>query len=284
MPILKDFNFFSQFVYTQVNDDSEEEEEEEEDQDEDLSGEAKAFRFSDGKERDGFYDRIYNTIPGKIHMASDGRHRSLINIGGTPHIILNPNWEGSWMDTPKGLGSNSIGVWPPKTKFPGSAENIMVPEDFKHKLPIKFEYHVQNPELKTYLETTKMLDTKGCIRVNPVVFENSSFTLTKNHFCPTVDKFLKVQLTDNLITDEFIDMTENLVRSASHIPSDNAGLDPSAVNALLMDKLRLIRNSVLLSSANNLRGRHNILSAIARNKLVLREEVLRAQWGGGGVR
>ena len=216
-------------------------------------------------------------------MASDGRHRSLINIGGTPHIIIKPDWEGSWLDTPKGLGSNTVGVWPPKTKFPGSAENIMVPEDFKHKLPIKFEYHVQSPELKTYLETTKMLDTKGHIRVNPVVFENSSFALAKNHFGPTVDRFLKIHLTDNLITDEFIDMTENLVRSASHIPSDNAGLDPSAVNALLMDKLRLIRNSVLLSSANNLRGRHNILSSIVRNKLFLRRSFA-GPLGGGGVR
>ena len=97
-------------------------------------------------------------------MASDGRHRSLINIGGTPHISLNPNWEGSWMDTPRGLGSNSIGVWPPKTKFPGSVgapENVMVPADFKNKLPIKFEYHIQNPDLKAYLEAPKMLDSKG---------------------------------------------------------------------------------------------------------------------------
>ena len=261
----------------------EEEEEEDVDQEGEPPEDSNAYRFSDGKERKGFYEKIHNILPGKIHMSNDGRHRSLINIGGTPHINLNPDWEGSWFDTPKGSGSNTVGVWPQKTKFPGSAENIMVPEDFKHKLPIKFDYHIQSPELKSYLETTKMLDTKGNIRVNPVVFQNSTFALAKNHFGPTVDKFLKVQLTDNLVTDEFIDMTENLVRSASHIPSDNAGLDPSAVNALLLDKLKLIRNSVLLSSANNLRGRHNILS-IVRNKLFLREEVLRAHWGGGRFR
>ena len=181
-----------------------------------------------------------------------------------------------------------MGVWPPKTKFPGSGTaqgaDMMVPEDFIHKVPVKFDYHIQNPELKTYLETTKMLDSKSHIRVNPGVFQNSTFALAKNHFGPAVDKFLKVQLTDNLVTDEFIDMTENLVRSASHIPTDNAGLDPAAVNTLLLDKLKLIRNSVLLSSANNLRGRHNILSAIVRNKLALRKEVLQAHWGGGRFR
>ena len=77
-------------------------------------------------------------------------------------------------------------------------------------------------------------------------------------------------------------MTDNLVRAASHISIDNPGLGTSAVNALLIEKLNLIRKSVLLSSANNLRGRHNILSGIVRNKLVLREEVLRAHWGGAG--
>ena len=185
------------------------------------------------------------------------------------------------MDTPKALGGNSIGVWPAKTKFPGT-DNIMVPGDFKNKVPIKFDFHIKDPELKTYLEAPRMADNKGLIRVNPVVFESSSFALSKSHLCPTVDKFLKEQLTDNLITDEFIDTTDNLVRSASHIPTDNPGLDKNAVNALLIDKLNLIRKSVLLSSASNLRGRHNILSGIVRNKLALREEVLRAHRGEGG--
>ena len=187
------------------------------------------------------------------------------------------------MDTPKATGGNSIGVWPAKTKFPGTAENIMVPGDFKNKVPIKFDYHIKDTELKTYLEAPKMSDNKGHIRVNPVVFESSSFALPKSNQCPTVDKFLKEQLTDNLITDEFIDTTDNLVKSASHIPTDNPGLDKNAVNALLIDKLNLIRKSVLLSSASNLRGRHNILSGIVRNKLALREEVLRAHRGGLGL-
>ena len=139
------------------------EEEEEEDgyQEDEPPEDSNAYRFSDGKERKGFYEKVHNVLPGKIHMSNAGRHRSLINIGGTPHINLNPDWEGSWLDTPKGSGSNTVGVWPPKTKFPGSGTaqgaDMMVPEDFIHKVPVKFDYHIQNPELKTYLETTKML-------------------------------------------------------------------------------------------------------------------------------
>ena len=39
----------------------------------------------------------------------------------------------------------------------------------------------------------------------------------------------------------------------------------------------------MLLAASNLRGRHNIPAGIVRNKIVLREEVLMAHKGGGGV-
>ena len=88
-------------------------------------------------------------------------------------------------------------------------------------------------------------------------------------------------MTDNLITDEYIDITDNLVKTATNIPKDNPNVDNKFIVELLLEKLALIRKSVLLSAASNLRGRHNILAGIVRNKLVLREEVLAAHKGGG---
>ena len=49
-----------------------------------------------------------------------------------------------------------------------------------------------------------------------------------------------------------------------------------------MDILKLINTSVILSSASNLRGRHTTLTSIVNNKLILRDEVLRAHSGGSG--
>ena len=116
-----------------------------------------------------------------------------------------------------------------------------------------------------------------------MVFESSTFSVPKNNMCPVVDKFLTDQLTDNLVTDEYIDITDNLVKSASNIQRDNPRVDSKNIVELLLEKLALIRKSVMLSAASNLRGRHNILAGIVRNKIVLREEVLAAQKGGGGV-
>ena len=261
----------------------EEEDEEEQEQEEDPLESSGVARGSDGKERKTFYERIYDILPGKIHMSSDGRHRSLINIPGTPHINLAPNWEDSWFNTPGGSGNDTVGIWPPSTKFPGhNSADYMVPEGSQNRVPVKFEYHVQDPELKAFLNTTRIMDSKGNLRLNPAVFSDNSYSLPKYHFGPTVDKMLRVQLSDILVTDELVDVTDSLVTSAARIPIDNATLDPAAINILLLEKLRLIRNSILLSSASNLRARHNILSAIVRNKLWLREEVLQAHWGGAG--
>ena len=186
------------------------------------------------------------------------------------------------LHTPKPTGNNTIGYWLPKTKFLGVAEGILVPAEFKNKIPLKFDFFIKDEELKTYLEAPKWTDKSGHIRVNPVVFENSTFSVPKNNICPVVDKFLRDQLTDNLVTDEYIDITDNLVKSASNIQRDNPRVDSKYIVELLLEKLALIRKSVMLSAASNLRGRHNILAGIVRNKIVLREEVLMAHKGGAG--
>ena len=77
-------------------------------------------------------------------------------MDGEPMIILNPSLDGSWLHTPKPKGNNTIGYWPPKTKFPGAAEGIMVPAKFKNKVPIKFDFFIKDEELKTYLEAPKL--------------------------------------------------------------------------------------------------------------------------------
>ena len=188
----------------------------------------------------------------------------------------------SWFHTPKPTGNNTIGCWPPKTKFPGTVDGNMVHNDFKNKVPLKFDFFIRDEELKMYLSAPKLTDKNGCNKVNPVVFENSSFSVPKSNICPVVDKFLRDQLTDNLVTDEYIDITDNLVKTASNIPKDNPRVDSKYIVELLLEKLVLIRKSVMLSAASNLRGRHNILAGIVRNKIVLREEVLAAQKGGAG--
>ena len=97
-----------------------------------------------------------------------------------------------------------------------------------------------------------------------------------------MDRCLRAQLTDNLITDELIDMTDKLVAIALDIPKNNPGATAQELIDLLMDILELINTSVILSAASNLRGRHTILASIVKNKLTLRDEVLRVHSGGAG--
>ena len=100
----------------------------------------------------------------------------------------------------------------------------MVSNDFKNKIPLKFDFFIRDEELKMYLSAPKLTDKNGCNKVNPVVFENSSFSVPKSNICPVVDKFLRDQLTDNL------------VKTASNIPKDNPRIDSKYIVELLLEK------------------------------------------------
>ena len=100
--------------------------------------------------------------------------------------------------------------------------------------------------------------------------------------CPWLDKALRAQLVNNLVTDELIDITDKLITLALDIPNSNPNATPKEIVNLIMDVLELINTSVILSSASNLRGRHTTITSIVKNKLFLRDEVLRAHSGGGG--
>ena len=73
---------------------------------------------------------------------------------------------------------------------------------------------------------------------------------------PSVDKGLRAQLADNLVTDELIDITDKLITIALDIPKNNPNATSQEIVDLIMDVLELINTSILLSSASNLRGRH----------------------------
>ena len=136
--------------------------------------------------------------------------------------------------------------------------------------------------LESFLSPAKWTDRSGNLWLNLEVFASASFHVPASNVCPSVDKGLRAQLTDNLITDELIDITDKLTTIALDIPKDNPNATAQEIIDLIMDILELINTSVILSSASNLRGRHSTLTSIVKNKLTLRDEVLRVHTGGAG--
>ena len=72
-------------------------------------------------------------------------------------LIINPSFISSWFYTPKPIGTDTIGCWPPKTKFPGAVDSNIVPSEFKNKIPLKFDYYIRDEELKAYLLPRRLL-------------------------------------------------------------------------------------------------------------------------------
>ena len=107
---------------------------------------------------------------------------------------------------------------------------------FRNLTPLKFTYHVDDQDLEAFLSPAKWTDKGGYIRLNSNVFESASYHVPVSNTCPAVDKCLREQLTDNLITDEFIDTTEKLVNLGLNIPKNNPGVSDAQIIDLLVEK------------------------------------------------
>ena len=237
---------------------------------------------SDKKLRKVFYDIVKHETRGKVHVESDGRHRSIVRSERDPVLILCPNLEGSWFVVPKPAAPDTVGYWPKYTKFPSPAEVTHAPSDDKKLMPIKFLYYIEDELLKSFLAPTKLTDKNGNLWLNPEVFSSVAFHVPSSNICSWLDRSLRAQLLDSLVTDELIDMTNKLIDVALDIPNNNPNTDPKEITDLILDILELINTSVILSAASNLRGRHTTLTSIVKNKLILRDEVLKVHSGGVG--
>ena len=193
---------------------------------------------------------------GKVHVETEGRHRSIIRIERDPVLILCPNLEGSWFVVPKPVAPDTVGYWPKFTKFPSPSEVTHAPSDDKKLMPIKFLYHTEHDLLRSFLAPTKLVDKEGYLWLNPEVFSSASFYVSSSYIYSWLDRNLRAQLLDNLITDELIDMTNKLIDVALDFPNDNPNTEPREITDLILDILELINTSVILSAASNLRGRH----------------------------
>ena len=178
-----------------------------------------------------------------------------------PVIILNPSLEGSWFILPKPVAPDTIGYWSRHTKFPGSSNTTHVPYDERKLTPIKFLYHIEDDLFKSFLSPAKWTDKSGYIWLNSEVFASASFHVPNSNMCPSVDKGLRAQLADNLVTDELMDITDKLFTIALDIRKYSKDYVPGNCRSH-HGCSPLINTSVILSAASNLRGRHTTLTSI----------------------
>ena len=211
------------------------------------------------------------------------RKRALTSRDSQPKITLAPDFTDSWFDPPAPTDSESVGTWPPSTRFPTTAGNKL-PEKVKYKDPLKFKFSCNDKRLENFLTlTNKVTDKSNKVKLSPKVFSSPSYDLPKGNVGPAIDVFLREELTDNLITDEFIDINERFLNDVTTAITENtSGLSDTQLLAQIKPKLELIRKTNTLASASNLRGRSSILSTLVFNKTALRNEVLDNFTGGSG--
>ena len=115
-----------------------------------------------------------------------------------------------------------------------------------------------------------------------MLFEKATLKIFKNHAATIADSLFKINLCDNLITDEFIDTTDKLLTLAIDFPKKNPNMPRKDITESLVSQMKLIQKTTKLSSASNVRGQHGILAGIIKNRTVMRDEVLASLKGGAG--
>ena len=70
----------------------------------------KESKDSDRKLRLAFLSTVNSVTRGKVHIETEGRHRSLTAMEGDPVIVINPSLTGSWFNTPKPIGPDTSWV------------------------------------------------------------------------------------------------------------------------------------------------------------------------------
>ena len=99
---------------------------------------------------------------------------------------------------------------------------------------------------------------------------------------PSVDKGLRAQLADNLVTDELMDITDKLFTNSIRHSEIFQMLCPRKIVALIMNVLHLLTHRSFSPLLVTYGGVTRLSPASFKNKLTLRDEVLIVHSGGAG--
>ena len=172
----------------------------------------------------------------------------------------------------KPMAPDTIGYGPRHTRFPGSSECTHVPYDESSHLLnfyiefqiknfyIKFLYYIEDELLESFLSLQGGQTDQG-IFGSTQKFHICFIYVPNSNMCPSVDKGLRAQLADNLVTDELMDIIDKLFTIALDIRKYSKDYVPGNCRSH-HGCSPLINTSVILSAASNLRGRHTTLTSI----------------------
>ena len=226
--------------------------------------------------------KIRESFADRVRAEESDKARSLTHNEPLLQLIINPDLSSGWLDAPK-TADEPAGHWPRSTKFPSASGAQTVPEDAKKGNPSAFSTYYGSQPLRDFFKAPKWNHgTTRKVELDSTIFPEACYSWPKDNVAPQIDKFLRQEISENLVTDEFLDIAKRLADQLQDlIARVPAQVDPALI-ASTKAKTDLLADVIKLASASNLRGRNSILSTFVFNKYNARCEILDNHKGGSG--
>ena len=214
----------------------------------------------------------------RIKIFTSGKDRDLGRREGKPKINVNPDLSYSWLHTPEPTNlTDTHGLWAEDISFP-TAKTHHVPSTYKGN-PDKLQTACEDSFLEEFLQAPKLSD-KNKILLPTIAFHSSEYNIAQHNPGPDLDLMLRGCIHENFVTDEVISMVSGLLSWLTYHVTHNAeGIPAEVLLKQFKDRLSLISDMTQIASQSNLRARNEVLATWAKNKVSLREQVLKDSAG-----
>ena len=214
----------------------------------------------------------------RVKLFTSGKDRDLGRREGKPKINVNPDLTFSWLHTPEPTNlTDTHGIWPKENHFPTAKAHHM-PSNYKGN-PDKLQTAYEDSFLEEFLQAPMFAD-KNKIMLPTIAFQSSEYNIDQLNPGPALDFMLRGCIHENFVTDEVISMVNRLLSWLTYHVTHNAeGIPANILLKQFKDRLSLISDMTQIASQSNLRARNEILATWAKNKVSLRDKVLKDSSG-----
>ena len=214
----------------------------------------------------------------RIKIFTSGKDRDLGRREGKPKINVNPDLSYSWLHSPEPTNpTDTHGLWSKDIRFPTATTNH-VPSNYKGN-PDKLQTAYEDSFLEEFLQAPKLAD-KNKIILPTIAFQSSEYSIGQHNPGPDLDFMLRGCIHENFVTDEVLGMVSGLLSWLTYHVAHNAeGIPADLLIKQFKDRLSLISDMTQIASQSNLRARNEVLATWAKNKVSLRDQVLKDSAG-----
>ena len=207
---------------------------------------------------------LHTLFPDMISLDTANKCRGFPTNKPNPKIIVNVEFNNTWMQPPKPLhDSDSVGTWPENVKFP-VIDKYFIPPKGDEDLPKKLPILIQDETMRAFLEGGSIMESEKA-RLPVEGFEPPLMFVNANKKFHVFDSWARKGLTEVLTVDTLLGAELDLLKDVKE-DWDNMN-DENKLQSVFSG----LENLCTLAHTANYRAQQYLTSVFVTNKLLIRD-------------